>query len=360
MLSLLPLVIIPLCIWVSKTFALLLAISFFVNLLFHYRNKSRVEFFISPFSQIPALRTCALRLTKIHRHFQHKEVFDACAKLTALGRYQFLLHSEKPGQNEFSAFLWLFLEYIKITFLVEINLLDRCIAISRNAKSEIHTLFKYIGEVDSFQSIASYHAGLSYYCTPEFDNRKAQVVIKDAFHPLINPCEANSLVTATKGILITGSNMSGKTTFIRTIAINAILAQTYTVCAASYHSSFLNVFTSIGIRDNLLEGNSYYKEELDAIHYFVKEAEKSNTFNLFVMDELFKGTNTMERIAGAKGVLEFLIKGNNIAIVSTHDLELAELLRPAYSLYHFEESVEDEGYVFDYKLKKGILKPGMP
>ena len=356
-LSLLPIVIIALCIWVSKAYALLLALSFFINLLFHYRNKSRVEFFISPFSQIPAIRTCALQLSEVNKHFRRKEVLAACNKLTTFGRYQFLLHSEKPGQNDFSAFLWLFLEYIKITFLVEINLLDRCLEISRSAKNEIHTLYKYIGELDSYQSIASYRAGLNYYCTPEFDNSKAQIAIKDAFHPLIEPCEANSLVTDTRGILITGSNMSGKTTFIRTIAINAILAQTiYTVCAKQYQSSFLNVYTSIGIQDNLLEGKSYYKEELDAIQYLVQQTENTSGFNLFVLDELFKGTNTMERIAGAKGVLEYLIKGNNLVMVSTHDLELADLLSPAYSLYHFEESVEDGGYVFDYKLKKGVLK----
>lgn len=357
LLSTLPIVIIALCIWVSKAYSLLLAVSFFVNLLFHYRNKSRVEFFISPFSQIPALRTCALELNKIDRQLQDEEVLSACEKLNSFGRYQFLLHSEKPGQNDFSAFLWLFLEYLKITFLVEINLLDRCLAISRKAKSEIHALYKYVGAIDSHQSIASYRAGLSYYCTPEFDNRKPQLTIEQAFHPLIEPCVPNSFSTKTKGMIITGSNMSGKTTFIRTIAINALLAQTvYTVCASRYQSSFLNVYTSIGIQDNLLEGKSYYKEELDAIQYFVQQAENSPGFNLFVMDELFKGTNTMERIAGANGVLQYLIKGNNLVMVSTHDLELADLLSPAYSLYHFEEAVADEGYVFDYKLKKGVLK----
>lgn len=138
-LSLLPLFVLGLCIWVSKAFALLLAISFFLNLIFHYRNKSRVESFISPFSQIPALRASALRLSRIHLSFQNEEVQTACKKLAALGRYQFLLQSEKPGQNDFSAILWLFLEYLKITFLVEINLLERCLEISRNAKSEIHT-----------------------------------------------------------------------------------------------------------------------------------------------------------------------------------------------------------------------------
>ena len=356
-LSLLPLFILGLCIWVSKAFALLLAFSFFVNLLFHYRNKSRVEFFISPFSQIPALRASALRLSRIGPSFQNEEVQAACKKLSAFGMYQLLLQSEKPGQNDFSAFLWLFLEYLKITFLIEINLLDRCLEIGKNTRTEIHTLYKYIGKLDSYQSVASYRAGLKYYCTPDFDNSHPHIGFEEAFHPLLDPCQPNSLISETKGIIITGSNMSGKTTFIRTVAINAILAQTiYTVCASKYHSAFFNVHTAIGTQDDLLAGKSYYKEEIDAIQYFVQQTKTAGAFNLFVIDELFKGTNTMERVAAAKGVLEFLIKGKNIVLVSTHDLELPDLLHPSYGLYHFQESVGADGYLFDYKIKDGILK----
>lgn len=356
-LSISPLFILGLSIWVSKSFALLLALNFFINLLFHYRNKDRVAFFISPFSQIPALRACALRLSRIDPRFQNDEVHAACKRLSTFGRYQFLLHSEKPGQNEFSAFLWLFLEYLKITFLVEINLLDRCLEISRNAKSEIHTLYKYAGKLDSYQSVASYRTGLSYYCIPEFDDGQPRLVLEEAFHPLLDPCQPNSLISETKGIIITGSNMSGKTTFIRTVALNAILAQTIcTVCASKYRSAFFNVHTAIGTQDNLLAGKSYYKEEIDAIQYFVQQTKTAGAFNLFVIDELFKGTNTMERVAAAKGVLEYLIKGENMVLVSTHDLELPDLLRPAYDLYHFQESVGADGYVFDFKIKKGVLK----
>jgi DNA mismatch repair ATPase MutS len=151
--------------------------------------------------------------------------------------------------------------------------------------------------------------------------------------------------------------MSGKTTFIRTIAVNAILAQSiYTVCASNYQASLLSVQTSIGIQDNLLAGNSYYKEEIDSIHEFIKSSKKEDQHNLFIIDELFKGTNTVERIAGAKGVLEYLMKGKNIVMVSTHDLELADLLSLQYDLYHFEESVGDNDYLFDYKIKKGVLR----
>lgn len=356
-LSVLPIFILILSIWVSKSFSLLLALSFFINLLFHYQNKSRVSFFVSPFAQIPALRKTALKLSSLDGRFRSDDVHRACEQLAAFGRYQFLLHSEKPGQNEFSAFLWLFLEYIKITFLVEINLLEKCLEISRKCKPEMHIIYKYVAELDALQSIASYRSSLKYYCKPTFHMGEAKLEIEDAFHPLIDPCEPNSFAADAKGIIITGSNMSGKTTFIRTVALNAIFAQTiYTVCARTYEATFYKVHTSIGIQDDMLSGKSYYKEEIDTIKRFLTNVAGSSVPNLFVIDELFKGTNTLERIAGAKGVLEYLVRGNNLVFVSTHDLELASLLSPTYSLYHFEEAVEDSGYVFDYKIKKGVLK----
>ncbi len=356
-LSVMPVFIIGLSIWVSKAFYLLLALSFFINLLFHYRNKSRVTFFISPISQIPALRRTALKLSRMDTQLHDAGVILACDKLAAFGRYQFLLHSEKPGQNDFSSFLWLFLEYIKITFLIEINLLDKCLELSRRFKPEIHTIYKYIGELDALQSIASYRTGLEYYCTPIFQEGATPIEVDDIVHPLIDTCRPNSFASESKGIIITGSNMSGKTTFIRTIALNALFAQTiFTVCARRYKASFFKIHTSIGIQDDMLSGNSYYKEEIETIKTFFYEAEEPRIANLFVIDELFKGTNTPERIAGAKGVLEHLIRGNNLVFVSTHDLELSLLLSPAYSLYYFEEAVEAHGYVFDYKIKKGVLK----
>ena len=356
-LSALPLVLIFLGIVVHKNFFLFLVISFVVNLFFHYKNKERVEFFIGPFAQIPSLRKYVLKVSKLDKIFFDEDVQRACDSLKDFGKYQFLLHSEKTGQNDLYSFLWLFMEYVKITFLVENNLLDICLKISNRSKDEIHTLFKYIGALDTAQSIASYRCSLEYFCIPKFHSKAPKIDTESAYHPLIYSCEPNDLQSNEKGIIITGSNMSGKTTFIRMISLNVVLAQTiYTVCAAKYEASFFNVYTSIGIQDDIMNGKSYYLEEINSIYSFINHSRKPNCFNLFVIDELFKGTNTVERIAGAKGVLEYLIKGDNLVIVSTHDTELADLLSPAYKLYHFEESVTSEGYQFDYRMKDGMLK----
>jgi DNA mismatch repair ATPase MutS len=158
-----------------------------------------------------------------------------------------------------------------------------------------------------------------------------------------------------KSILITGSNMSGKTTFIRTIALNSVLSQTIFTCFADeFITPFLKVFSSIRIDDNLVEGKSYFFEEVKTIDTLIQEISSSFQ-NLFILDEVFKGTNTVERVAAAKAVLHYLNKNKNIVLVSTHDLELSELLKEHYDLYHFEEQIVNEALSFDHLLKDGKL-----
>jgi DNA mismatch repair ATPase MutS len=156
-----------------------------------------------------------------------------------------------------------------------------------------------------------------------------------------------------KSVLISGSNMSGKTTFIRTIGINTILAQTInTVCAKQFITPRLKVHSAIRIADSLLDDTSFYYKEVKTIKKMLAESESEHQ-NLFLLDELFKGTNTVERISSGKAVLSYLSREENLVIVSTHDIELTELLSNTYNYFHFVESIENDLLTFDYKLKDG-------
>jgi DNA mismatch repair ATPase MutS len=104
-----------------------------------------------------------------------------------------------------------------------------------------------------------------------------------------------------------------------------------------------------------MNDKSYYFEEVLSIKQMIDEA-KSDEANLFLLDEIFKGTNTIERIAAGKAVLSALAKGNNRVFVSTHDIELADLLNEEYDLYHFSEIIDQQNVGFDYELKPGKLK----
>jgi DNA mismatch repair ATPase MutS len=117
----------------------------------------------------------------------------------------------------------------------------------------------------------------------------------------------------------------------------------------------LKVFSAIRISDDLMNDKSYYFEEVLTIKEMLKESV-SGSKNLFLLDEIFKGTNTVERIAAGKSVLSALTKNNNKILVSTHDIELTDMLSEDYELYHFSETVNDKNVGFDYKLKVGKLK----
>jgi len=150
--------------------------------------------------------------------------------------------------------------------------------------------------------------------------------------------------------------MSGKTSFIRTIGINTITGQTINTCFADEFSlSKMNIFSAIRISDDLMNDKSYYFEEVLTIKAMIDSSTNGKT-NLFLLDEIFKGTNTIERISAGKAVLSALSKENNIVFVSTHDIELADLLKNEYELYHFSEIVDHKSVDFDYKLKEGKLK----
>ena len=150
--------------------------------------------------------------------------------------------------------------------------------------------------------------------------------------------------------------MSGKTSFIRTIGINAITGLTLNTCFAEQFSMRkTKVFSAIRISDDLLNDKSYYFEEVLTIKEMIDNSGSGKP-NLFLLDEIFKGTNTIERISAGKAVLSSLAKADNLVFVSTHDIELADLLKDEYELYHFSEKVDHKSVDFDYKLKAGKLK----
>jgi DNA mismatch repair ATPase MutS len=150
--------------------------------------------------------------------------------------------------------------------------------------------------------------------------------------------------------------MSGKTTFIRTIGINVITGLTINTCfAESMVIPRARIHSAIRISDDLMNDKSYYFEEVLTIKDMIDNAG-NGTANLFLLDEIFKGTNTVERISAGKAVLSSLAKNENIVFVSTHDIELTDLLEDEYELYHFSEIVSDKSVDFDYKLKEGKLK----
>src|SRR5690606_7782082 len=115
------------------------------------------------------------------------------------------------------------------------------------------------------------------------------------------------------------------------------------------------IFSAIRISDDLMNDKSYYFEEVLTIKEMMVESENGKT-NLFLLDEIFKGTNTVERISASKAVLSSLAKNGNIVFVSNHDIELTDMLSKEYELFHFSEIINGKNIDFDYQLKEGKLR----
>lgn len=221
-------------------------------------------------------------------------------------------------------------------------------------KDRIDSLLTHIGYIDSYISICCFRDELSHYTRPVFVNEKHLKCI-DTYHPLIKEPVPNSIDTS-EGVLITGSNASGKSTFLRTLAVNILFAQTiHTVLAREYVGPVCSLITSISLRDDLLGNDSFYMAEIKAVKRIIEASESnSDGFVICFVDELLKGTNTLERIATSSRILYELAKGNILCFAATHDIELTKILKDLYDNYHFSENITDNDDIsFSYKLTEG-------
>jgi hypothetical protein len=216
-----------------------------------------------------------------------------------------------------------------------------------------------MGEVDAAVSVSSYRAGRPDWTRPRFRQPDAPTVLTGVCHPLVVDAVPNSLTLGPgRGVLVTGSNMSGKSTLLRTVGVTAVLAQTINTCLANeYQAPILNVRSCIGRADDLLTGKSYYIVEVEALLELVR-ASTGSAPHLFLLDELFRGTNAIERIAAGQAVLRELLSDAtgpkpHVALAATHDGELVDLLPEMFAAYHFGDAVGPDGLVFDHRLQPG-------
>jgi hypothetical protein len=246
------------------------------------------------------------------------------------------------------------LEYLNILFLFEVRAFyNTRNELSRHAP-ELRELYLILGELDALQSVSSYRASLPAYAEPEFVTNNMHLAVKDVGQPLLEDPVPASILFEKNVVIITGSNMGGKSTFLRSIGTNVLLAQTIVTPSASYYSgSFLRIITSISRTDDLVAGKSFYYVEAERILRAIREINKG-VATLCIIDEPLSGTNSTERLQASESIIRYLAAQNTLAIVATHDLELAERLKGVCDFYHFSGTVDENGLKFDYLLKPGI------
>ena len=250
----------------------------------------------------------------------------------------------------------MFADYINIFFLAEeISFFSVAKGINKY-REELKNIYRIIGKIDAYISLASYRDEIKDFVEPEFVTSGSELEIVDGKHPLIEAAVANTIKLERGGIVLTGSNMSGKSTFLRMLGVNALLAQTISMCLAkSYKASLLKVLTSISPSDNIMGGKSYYLGEAEALLRIIKTTEDMVP-SLCMIDEIFRGTNPIERVSAAAEILDYLPDHNAMTIAATHDIELTEMVKNHYECYYFTEDVGENGLIFDYKIRKGISR----
>jgi hypothetical protein len=248
----------------------------------------------------------------------------------------------------------------------DLYLADRLQQYKKEMKSRLPDWLDTWYKLEAFNSLANFA-----YLNPDyvFPDLRTEVRVdggsvfnaQDLGHPLITDDEriTNDFNLDRLGgiTLITGSNMSGKSTFLRTVGVNLCL--TYAggpVNATSMRITPFRLFTSINVSDSLSDGISYFYAEVRRLKALLEQLEREHPFPLFfLIDEIFRGTNNREREIGARAYVRALVGGNGVGVISTHDLELVKLEDelPDIRNCHFREEVIDGRMVFDYRLRAG-------
>lgn len=236
--------------------------------------------------------------------------------------------------------------------LYDLHLADHAVKWEQQYGESLKQGIAALGEVEMLSSLAVLER-IGQVSYPRFiETDLPQFSMKQVFHPLLPTASAvaNDISLSHETVIITGSNMSGKTTFLRTVGLNLILAYAGApVCSTEMYVSPMRIFTSMRVTDDVSHGISTFYAELLRIKEMVAY-KKQNRPMLCLVDEIFKGTNSADRIVGAEAVIQRLSGGSAILMVSTHDFELCKLANN----YHFEEYYEEDRLKFDYQLRKGI------
>lgn len=327
------------------------------NIMTYFKEKAEIDPYITSFAYVLRLLDVCGRL--------EKQTIPVCAEeweelhlhrhaMQAMRRNSFWVMSPGRGSTNASGNpIEILMDYIRMVFHVDLIKFNGMLKHLRGHIEDVDALIRITGFLETAISVWAFRQSLEEgYCLPEFVE-KMEIEMEEGYHPLLEKPVKNS-ISAGRGVLLTGSNASGKSTFLKTAALNAVLAQTIHTCTADrYRASLFHVYSSMALRDDLGGGESYYIVEIKALKRILDAAAKGQCPVLCFVDEVLRGTNTVERIAASTQILASLGASGILCFAATHDIELTELLGDRFDNYHFEEEVRDGDVVFNYRLLEG-------
>ncbi len=403
--------------WVNFSTAILgIAVLVIYNIVSYFKEKGEIDPYITSFSYIMRLMQSCGDLEKVHAPVCSREwerIRKARSGLQGMKRNSGWVMSPYRG-NASGDILAIFMDYVRMVFHVDLIKFNGMLRVLRGHQEDVDTLIQVMGYVETSIAIGIFRISLEAsgaegekrnpvpgeavsrqsgakrnpepvegasrqdgaegngepveaasrqgrpdrteagreWCVPEFTGEE-EIVLEAGYHPLLNNPVKNG-IAAGRGVLLTGSNASGKSTFLKMVALNAILAQTVHTCAAArYRAPFFQVYSSMALRDDMGSGESYYIVEIKALKRILDAAAQRKGRILCFVDEVLRGTNTVERIAASTQILKSLGSSGILCFAATHDIELTELLQKEFDNYHFEEEVREGDIFFNYRLKEG-------
>lgn len=256
-----------------------------------------------------------------------------------------------------------FMNYIRMFTHVDIIHYNNAIKKLQGNQNEITELMDSFGYIETCICAASFREAVGKWSVPNIFSCKGDtdsriIELDNVIHPLVEECVPNSIYVPNAGkgnVLITGSNASGKSTFLKAVAINALLSQSIsTSLSDNYKAPVYRLYSSMSLRDDLKNSGSYYMVEIKSLKRIMDAAAKYDDDPvLCFVDEVLRGTNTIERIAASSSILESMSTMNAVTFAATHDIELTGLLMNRYANFHLREEMTDSGIEFSYKLFDG-------
>lgn len=328
------------------------------NLITYFKEFRQVEPYITSFAYVRRLLqgTDELGKADISEIAEElTEVREINRKLRGFIKSSYLITA--AGQSGGNPLEVLF-DYLRMLFYLDLIRFNKALHDLRRYMSEVDRLITVVGQLECAVAVGSFRKSLGEnWCEPKLCEEAGKDLFlraEELYHPLLQNAVPNDLY-AKRGVLLTGSNASGKSTFLRAVAVNALLAQTVHTCAAAkYEAPFYRIYSSMSLRDDLTGGDSYYMVEIKSIKRILDQArQKEGSPVLCFVDEVLRGTNTVERIAASTQIMKKLAAGHALCFAATHDIELTKLLRQEYDNYHFEERIEENDIFFPYLLMNG-------
>ncbi|WP_440879545.1 MutS-related protein [Tenacibaculum sp. C7A-26P2] len=227
-------------------------------------------------------------------------------------------------------------------------------------KNVVNEWFEVVAFFDAYNSFGNFVFNHPNYIFPAIENKNQTIEATSLGHPLLKPVnrvDNDFMLDSEHFFIITGANMAGKSTFLRTLSLSVVMANCgLPVCAKAFKYSPIKLVTSMRTSDSLTDDESYFYSELKRLKFIVDEIKEDTYF--IILDEILKGTNSKDKAIGSKQFIEKLTRSKSTGIIATHDVSLCELAEEYKQIqnYYFDAEIVNNELFFDYKMKEGICK----